>query len=140
MSRESVVEDLYQGLASFVRRSRELSTELHPGLSMVAFTVMAEVDSMPDLRAADLVARLGLDKSTLSRQLDQLIDAGLLQRQGGRPGRRGDPLSLTPAGRRRLARAGDRIRVRLAAWLDGWSDDDIEAFASLVGRLNSALK
>jgi DNA-binding MarR family transcriptional regulator len=140
MSRELAVEDLYQQLATFVRRSRELSNDLHPGMSLVAYTFLGLIDTTPGLLASDLASRFGLDKSTVSRQLDQLMAAGLLSRQGGRPGRRGDPLSLTPVGRRELAIAADGVRMRLAAWLDGWEDGDVAAFAEMMGRLNAALR
>ena len=98
MARKDEIEGLYRQLNSLIRRSRELSNELHPDLSLMAHTVLTLVESTPEIRASDLSERLGLDKSTVSRQLDQLANDGLLDRGGGRPGRRGDPLSLTSAG------------------------------------------
>jgi DNA-binding MarR family transcriptional regulator len=82
---------------------------------------------------------LGLDKSTVSRQLDQLTNDGLLDRVGGRPGRRGDPLSLTPAGRQILAADADRVRARVTCWLGGWKNDDIAAFANSIARFNASV-
>src|SRR5271154_6406677 len=58
-------------------------------------------------------ATYGLDKSTVSRQLDQLIGDGLLLRVGERPGRRGQALLLTPAGEKVLAVAGSSGRGAL---------------------------
>src|ERR1700734_507180 len=131
VARGAVIEDLYRELSSLIRRSRELSNELHPDLSLMAHTFLGLVESTPEMRASDLTERLGLDKSTVSRQLDQLATDGLLDRGGGRPG---DPLSLTPAGRQALAADADRVRARVTCWLAGWKDDDIAAFAGLISR------
>ena len=97
-SREAALEDLYQGLSTLTRRARDLGDDLHPGLSLVAYTLLVQIDLTSEARAADLAAHFGLDKSTVSRQLEQLIAAGLLRREGERPGRRGYALVLTDAG------------------------------------------
>jgi DNA-binding MarR family transcriptional regulator len=139
MARDAAVENLYHQLNSIIRRSRELGNDLHPGLSLMAYTFMSLVETTPEVRASDLAERLGLDKSTVSRQLNQLFDAGLLDRQGGRPGRRGDPLSLTADGRRRLAADADRSRARVTCFVEDWGEPDIVALAGLLARLNAAV-
>jgi DNA-binding MarR family transcriptional regulator len=139
VARDAVIEDLYLALNALIRRSRELGNDLHPGLSLVAYTFLSLVETTPEIRASDLAERLGFDKSTVSRQLNQLFEAGLLNRQGGRPGRRGDPLSLTARGRRVLAADADRVRIRVTCWLEGWKDQDIAMFASLIGRFNASV-
>jgi DNA-binding MarR family transcriptional regulator len=138
MTREAALEDLYHGLTTMARRARDMSDDLHPGLSLVAYTLLAEIDLTPGTRAADLCAHFGLDKSTLSRQLDQLISAGLLRREGERPGRRGSVLALTAAGEQHLAAAAQAVRNRLAGRLTGWDDGDIATFAQLVTRFNQS--
>jgi DNA-binding MarR family transcriptional regulator len=140
MTRETALEDLYHGLTTMARRARDMSDELHPALSLVAYTLLTEIDLTPGTRAADLCAHFGLDKSTLSRQLDQLISAGLLRRDNERPGRRGSVLSLTPAGEQHLAAAAQAVRDRLAGRLTGWDDGDIATFAQLVTRFNQSRK
>ena len=132
----SCLEDLYHGLTTMARRARDVSDDLHPGLSLVAYTLLAEIYLTPGVRAADLSAHFGLDKSTLSRQLEQLISAGLLRREGERPGRRGSVLALTPTGQQHLASAAQAVRDRLAERLTGWDDGDIATFAQLVTRFN----
>jgi DNA-binding MarR family transcriptional regulator len=139
VTRNDVIEDLYGQLSRLIRRSRELSNELHPDLPLMAHTFLLLVESAPEIRASDLAERLGLDKSTVSRQLDQLANDGLLDRVGGRPGRRGDPLSLTAAGRQALAVDADRVRARVTGWLEGWKSDDITAFSRFIARFNSAV-
>jgi DNA-binding MarR family transcriptional regulator len=139
MARDALVEDLYQQLNMLIRRSRELGNDLHPGLSLVGYTFLSLVDTTPEIRAADLADRLSLDKSTVSRQLNQLFDAGLLDREGGRPGRRGDPLSLTPAGRRSLANDAKRVRNQLTRWIADWEDQDVALLAGLMSRFNTSV-
>jgi len=60
MTREADLEQLYDGLTVFARRARELSTELHPGLSLGAFTMLSYIDNRPDIRASDIAAEWGL--------------------------------------------------------------------------------
>jgi DNA-binding MarR family transcriptional regulator len=138
MTREAALEDLYHGLTTMARRARDMSDDLHPGLSLVAYTLLTEIYLTRGMRAADLCAHFGLDKSTLSRQLEQLISAGLLRRDGERPGRRGSVLALTPAGQQHLAAAAQAVRDRLAERLTGWDDGDIAALARLVTRFNQS--
>jgi DNA-binding MarR family transcriptional regulator len=134
-----VIEDLYVQLNAMIRRSRELSNDLHPGLSLLGYTFLSMLDTTPALLASDLAERLGLDKSTVSRQLNQLFEAGLLDREGGRPGRRGDPLSVTPAGRRTLEADADRVQGRLTGWLADWDEEDIAALGALMARFNNSV-
>lgn len=138
MAREAALEDLYQALSTLVRRSRDLGADLHPGLSVVDYTLLVQVEADPETRAADLAARFGLDKSTLSRQLDQLVAAGLLRRAGERPGRRGQSLALTEAGQQELAAAARAVRGCLAQWLADWDDADIAALGGLMARFNQS--
>jgi DNA-binding MarR family transcriptional regulator len=136
MAREAALDDLYQGLTTLARRARDVGDHLHPGLSIVDYTLLTQIDVTPGMRAADLAAHFGLDKSTLSRQLEQLISAGLLRRDGERPGRRGYVLTLTAAGKQHLDAAGQAVRDRLAERLSDWNDRDVAAFAQLVTRFN----
>ncbi len=138
MTREAALEDLYHGVTTLSRRARDMSDDLHPGLSLVAYTLLTEIDLTPGVRAIDLCAHFGLDKSTLSRQLEQLISAGLLRREGERQGRRGSVLALTPVGQQHLAAAAQRVRDRLAERLTGWDEGDIATFAQLVTRFNQS--
>lgn len=138
MARETALEDLYQGLTTLTRRARDVGDDLHPGLTLVAYTLLTQIDATPGARAADLAARFCLDKSTLSRQLDQLVAAGLLRRDGEQPGRRGQVLALTPDGQKHLAVAAQAVRCRLAELLADWDDRDIAVFAQLVDRFNQS--
>jgi DNA-binding MarR family transcriptional regulator len=62
----------------------------------------------------------------------------LVTRTGERPGRRGQQLELTAAGRQALDAAGRSIRTLLYRQLIDWTDHDIAAFARLIARFNAA--
>ena len=70
------------------------------------------------LRQLELVARLGLAKSTVSRVVSNLVDRGWVMREPASDDGRGVRLALTAAGRE----AADRLRVarrrRMEALLD----------------------
>lgn len=135
--RQTVIDDLYQSLTTMIRRRTELSAELHPGVSLVSYTLLTQIDADPDVRATDLADLFGLDKSTVCRQLNELEAAGLIRREGERPGRRGNALGLTAEGRCTLEAEADRARERLSERLAGWKERDITAFAQMVERFMS---
>src|SRR5215831_15667805 len=122
--RDTAVNRLYQGLATLMRRRAELGAEMHPGLSLAAFTMLTEIQAVRGTRARDLAYLFGLDKSTVSRQINELQAAGLITREGERPGRRGYPLVLTAEGQRQLQQEAERAQQRLAEVLAAWKQRD----------------
>jgi DNA-binding MarR family transcriptional regulator len=137
MDRTHDIARLYDELAAFARRARWLSAGLHPGLSLVAYTLLSHAAGEPDVRAADLAERYALDKSTVSRQIALLERQGLLRRSGERPGRRGHVLEVTAAGHQLLDAAATSLQQRLADRLDSWPDKDIALLAELLARFNA---
>jgi DNA-binding MarR family transcriptional regulator len=140
MPRRAHVAALYEELSLLVRRSQEFSGEIHPGLSLVDYTLLTRIAASPGTRSADLAALFGLDKSTLSRQVNVLVERGLVERTGERPGKRGVVLELTNDGRDALAVAVSDVRAALNGWLEGWSDREIGDFAAMVARLNQRVR
>lgn len=135
--RSTNINRLNDCLTVISRQARDLSAQLHPELSLVAYSLLSFIEAAPNSRAADLAAAYGLDKSTVSRQITQLEDAGLLVRTGEKPGRRGHVLRLTKIGTKALQRAMDSARKTLAAHLADWQDEDIEALAALLSRFTN---
>jgi DNA-binding MarR family transcriptional regulator len=121
-------------MTHLMRRRSELGGSLHPELSLVGYTFLAEIRAVPGIRATDLAALFGLEKSTVSRQLNELERAGLLGREGERPGRRGHALAVTAAGTAALARESDLIRRRLSDDLAEWGVEEITSLADMLDR------
>jgi DNA-binding MarR family transcriptional regulator len=140
VDRNADIEQLYQDVVLLSRQSRELADELHPGLSLVAYNLLSFVQGRAHVRAADVATFYGLDKSTVSRQVDQLVTADLLRRGAERPGRRGQILEMTDAGNAALAGAAVSLHAYLVRRLSDWPDRDVAAFAQLLDRFNRSTR
>jgi DNA-binding MarR family transcriptional regulator len=131
---------LEREIGLLLRRSRAISArlagELHPDLDGAAYGLLSLLQDAGPLRASDLVTRIGLDKSTVSRQVAHLVDLGLVDRAADPVDGRAQVLSPSEEGAARLA----RIRaVRRARWeddLSDWPAADVAALAHLLHRLN----
>ncbi len=131
---------LEREVALLLRRSRaiqgRLAGQLHQDLDGAAYGLLVLLDDAGPLRASDVVAKLGLDKSTVSRQVASLVDLGLVDRAADPDDGRAQVLSTSPEGHRRLSRLRDARRARWEADLSDWETTDVATLASLLGRLN----
>ena len=127
-------------IALLLRRSRAISAklarELHPDLDGGAYGLLALLEDTGPLRASDLVPRLGLDKSTVSRQVAALVDLGLVTREADPADGRAHVLRTSAEGSARLARIREARRARWEADLADWPPEDVATLADLLGRLN----
>lgn len=112
---------------------------IHPDLHPVTYLLLAHlIDSGPQ-RAADLVGAFGMDKGGVSRQVQHLVDLGLVERQPDPDDRRAQLLAPTPDA---VTRMGDVARARSERFdrqLADWSDEEVADFADRLGRYNAAL-
>lgn len=85
------------------------------------------------LRVTSLADRLGVDTPTVTRKIQQLERLGLVARDADPDDRRAHRIRLTDDGRETLVLLNDAKRRWLAALLEGWSIEDRDAFALLLG-------
>jgi DNA-binding MarR family transcriptional regulator len=131
---------LEREIGLLLRRSRAISArlaaELHPDLDGAAYGLLALLQDAGPQRASDLVTRLGLDKSTVSRQVNSLVELGLVNRAADPED--GRALVLTPSaeGSARLTRIREARRAHWEADMAGWPVEDVARLADLLGRFN----
>jgi DNA-binding MarR family transcriptional regulator len=129
---DAVVRDILTELTFHTRRARALVEDLVPDLSFVAYATLSHVYDAGGCRAVDLAAAQQLDKSTVSRQVGELVRSGLLEKtQGG-------VITTTAAGRRRLEAGRTAQLEALSERLRDWSAEERRVFAELLHRFNQA--
>jgi DNA-binding MarR family transcriptional regulator len=74
------------------------------GVTIAQCHAILEIGSEELLNVKDLATRLGLDKSTLSRTVENLVAEGLAERNVGKDDRRSVEIRLTSKGRKALDR------------------------------------
>lgn len=131
---------LEREIGLLLRRSRAISArlaaELHPDLDGASYGLLALLYDAGPQRASDLVARLGVDKSTVSRQLASLTQLGLVDRAIDPEDGRAQVLTPSAEGTARMAGIREARRARWEADLAGWTVEDVARLADLLGRFN----
>lgn len=92
------------------------------------------------VRVSDLAEHLGLDRSTVSRQVAAVVAQGYVVRQGDLTDARAAMLSLTPQGqvlRRKLANGFHKICLDLIA---DWKREDQLEFTRLLEKIADRLR
>ncbi|MGA2530463.1 MAG: MarR family transcriptional regulator [Acidimicrobiales bacterium] len=110
--------------------------ERHCELAGQDFEILIRLARTPGgrLRMSDLAAQTALTPSGLTRAIDRLLEAGLVNRQSCPEDRRGAFAALTEAGESRMREALELHRSHLAQLLDGALDPGEEV--ALVSALH----
>jgi len=141
---EETMRALEHEMGVLVRRIRRLIAErarmVHPDLSPVAYSMLMALNESGSRRASDLVGMFSVDKGAVSRQVQSLLELGLIQRDPDPEDRRAAILSITEEGSRRLASIAADRRSEVLDRLAEWSDEDLQAFVDAMARYNSALE
>ncbi len=87
-----------------------------------------------------LATRLGLDATTVTRQVGAMETAGLVRRRRDARDARVSLIELTALGRRRMESVRRARADRIGRLVADWSDADVARFGALLGRLNGAMR
>jgi DNA-binding MarR family transcriptional regulator len=128
------IGEIQRALLQLSRNNRMQSAKSSVGGSFVAGAILSYVDSAADPTATDLAELWALDKSTVSRQLGELEERGMLVRVAHPTRSRTQLLKLTAKGKKALEVALGDHRKRIEKVLATWNDDDIARFGELLGR------
>lgn len=142
-ARADGLRQLEQEVGVLVRRVRRVVHEraraVHPDLQPVSYLVLGYLLHDGPVRASALAVAFDMDKGSVSRQVQTLLDLGLLDRRPDPADGRATLLSVSDEGRRRLADVADHRRKLLAERLGDWTAADLAQFVGLLARYNAAL-
>jgi DNA-binding MarR family transcriptional regulator len=109
------------------------------GLSLGEYEVLVHLSEAPDrsLRMTDLASRLRLSPSGITRRIDGLVRAGLVERRQCPSDRRGSNAVLTEEGMRRLEEAApSHVRGVRAHFIDQLSAQQLANLAAALSSID----
>ena len=143
-SRAAALRSIEREVGVLVHRVRRVigvrARAVHPDLQPAAYLVLADLDERGPSRSSVVVEALGIDKGAVSRQIQHLVDLGLLERSPDPADGRAALLSLSDDARARLERVRDDRRERFGERLAEWSAGDLTELAGLLARYNASLE
>jgi DNA-binding MarR family transcriptional regulator len=141
---DETLRSLEHEMSILVRRIRRVIAErarmLHPELSPVANSMLMALNDSGPQRASDLVGIFSVDKGAVSRQVQALLELGLIERSPDPEDRRAMILAISEEGHRRLDSIALQRRSEVNERLVGWTDDDLSSFVRTLSRYNAALE
>ncbi|MFD0403116.1 MarR family winged helix-turn-helix transcriptional regulator [Kitasatospora sp. NPDC127121] len=129
-------------LAVFARRMDQVRTTGGGlgALDRAAYLLLDRLERHGPANVKALAESLGVDSSTVTRQVAPLVAGGLVGRVQDPAHRRAVRLALTPVGSGRLAEVRDgraELTRRLTA---DWPPEEQQAFCALLARFNHAME
>jgi DNA-binding MarR family transcriptional regulator len=120
---------------SSARTWRQIAAATDVALDRARYVVLRAVAESEPVRTTALAEQIGVDPSTMSRHVNLLEQAGLVQRVADPDDGRATSVSLSPAGRHVMEKVRTARHDLITDALAGWTNDDRTQLASLLGRL-----
>ncbi len=143
-TRHDVLRQIESEVGSLIRRVKrvmgERAREVHPDLHPMTFFILNHLAATGPLRAADLSDAFAMDKGGVSRQVQTLVDLGLVERHRDPEDGRALVLVVSDEGRDRLERMSQVRRERFDERLAAWSDAELASFVASLARYNASLE
>jgi DNA-binding MarR family transcriptional regulator len=135
---------LWEEFSSLLRAFKDLNShaleETGVGCELAGAHVLTRLELLGPVRLTDLALALGLDPSSVSRQVSSLERAGWVAREKDPHDQRAQRLHLTPAGNEAVAGL-QRSRARaLERLTPGWDARDFDDLTDRLARLNHDLE
>lgn len=142
-SRDQALRRTEAEIRVLIRRVKRVvghrARSVHPDLHPIGYLLLSHLVEAGPLRAADLVEALGMDKGGVSRQVQAMVDLGLVERRPDPADRRATLLAATDEARRRTAEVAAARRERFDQRLSDWTETEIQEFAERLAAYNAAL-
>lgn len=128
---------------SLLRGMKDLSAQTIAAsgvrIELAGAHLLSRLADLGPVRLTELAGALGLDPSSVSRQVTALERSGWLAREDDPTDRRATRLTLTSAGRDVVDALAHARTKALARLTPDWSDADLDALAATLARLNHDL-
>lgn len=127
-----------------IRRIRRVigvrARAVHADLQPASYLMLAHLAERGPLRSSAIAETFDVDKGAISRQVQHLVDLGLVARTPDPEDGRASLVSATEDAVRRLADVAAQRREWLEERLGSWTEDELTGFVADLGRYNAALE
>lgn len=113
--------------------------EIHRDLDRASYLVARTLEASGPIRLKDLAGRLGLDATTVTRQVAAMDARSLIYRRAEPADGRVSLIGLAPTGEEMMRAEQAERRNRVQELLAGWPERDKVELGRLVGKLNDAI-
>ncbi|MBX9423248.1 MULTISPECIES: MarR family winged helix-turn-helix transcriptional regulator [Streptomyces] len=138
-----LLDALQHQVAVFARRAEQTrlggTGQLRNSMDRAAYLLLNRLDQEGPMGVKALAAGMGIDSSTVTRQVAPLVDTGLVKRTSHPEDGRAVVLQLSPRGLARLEEVRSSRRQLMVEVTEGWTPAERESFCTLLTRFNTAL-
>ncbi|MEU0673151.1 MarR family transcriptional regulator [Streptomyces sp. NPDC006172] len=138
-----LLDTLQHEVAVFARRAEQTRLggvgQVRNSMDRAAYLLLNRLDSEGPMGVKALAASMGIDSSTVTRQVAPLVDTGLVKRTSHPEDGRAVVLQLSPRGMSRLEEVRSSRRRLMAELTQDWEPEERESFCMLLTRFNGAL-
>lgn len=138
-----LLDTLQHEVAVFARRAEQTRLggvgQVRNSMDRAAYLLLNRLDREGPMGVKALAASMGIDSSTVTRQVAPLVDTGLVKRTSHPEDGRAVVLQLSPRGATRLEEVRGSRRQLMAELTEDWQPEEREQFCSLLTRFNRAL-
>ncbi|MGI5470578.1 MarR family winged helix-turn-helix transcriptional regulator [Streptomyces sp. CA-132043] len=139
----ALLDALQHQVAVFARRAEQSRLggvgQARNSMDRAAYLLLNRLDQEGAMGVKALAAGMGIDSSTVTRQVAPLVDAGLVTRASHPEDGRAVVLQLSERGRARLEEVRASRRELMALVTEEWSEEERNAFTTLLTRFNASL-
>ncbi|MEU1628635.1 MarR family transcriptional regulator [Streptomyces sp. NPDC020096] len=143
MTSAALFERLQHQVALFARRAEQTRLggvgKARNSMDRAAYLLLNRLDREGPMGVKALAEGMGIDSSTVTRQVAPLVESGLVKRTSHPEDGRAVVLALSPRGRGRLEEVRASRCALMEVVTDGWTQDEREQFCDLLSRFNIAL-
>ncbi|ADB33142.1 transcriptional regulator, MarR family [Kribbella flavida DSM 17836] len=138
MTRQTLENQVFDAMASLTRTTESfferVAGSISPGLRRGTASPLFVLHRAGPLRVSQLAEELGLDRTTVTRHLDELESRGLVDRQPDERDRRAMVVTLTPMAQGFLDDLRARNRALIRRICADWTREERAMFGLLLPR------
>jgi DNA-binding MarR family transcriptional regulator len=142
-ARADLLGGLEQEVGVMIRRIRrvigERARSVHPELQSSSYLMLTWLNQHGAQRASAMADAFGIDKGAISRQVQHLLDLGLVDRTPDPDDGRATLVSISADAATRIDEVKDDRRRWIDDRLGDWPDSDLSEFVRMLSSYNAAL-